>query len=217
MKKIMTILLALTITICFSGSAFARVIPEYKQIIMDNNNDKMVLTLDITNENGPVYFYSNGYLYVEMGDIFYDSENRKLEKVTITATDETTIGKHVVFFSNNKDTDDGFAFVNIYVTDKSKIDISNAKKNKNKTKISWTKGKSGLYQLQYREKDGTWKNATKEYVTKNYYNFSNLKKGKTYSFRVRTVTPLSYEWYGEEIGDEYQFGKWSESFSYKIK
>ena len=41
------------------------------------------------------------------------------------------------------------------------------------------------------------------------YVFSSLSKGKTYQFRVRPATP-SYEW-------ETRYGKWSNTFTYKVK
>ena len=64
--------------------------------------------------------------------------------------------------------------------------------------IDWTATDVKRYEVQYRIKGGTWKTAH-EFTSKTKTTIKNLKKGKTYQFRVRSVN-YDYDW-GEYVGD----------------
>lgn len=223
-KKIIVLALSLVMVFSFSSSAFAYVSVDSNSWIANNNDTSFTVLVDYTGETVPVTAFWNSGLSCEWGDVIEDTSTSKIQLLTVNINENTNIGANSIFIAPPQSTipNDSFTFIKVYVTDQSEIEISKVRKSSGKVKVTWTSGKSGFYQLQYRVKGGSWKNATKDYLSKASCSLSKLKKGKTYSFRVRCVTPAPVEFYGAkwsktETIDDYIYGPWSDRFSYKVK
>ncbi len=223
-KKLAVLSLSLVMVFCFSANAFASVSVDNNSWIAKNKNSSFSVLVDYTGETAPLTAFWTHGLYCSWGKIYEDTATSKIQELVINVDENSSIGANSIFIapSQAEVPDGSFAFINVYVTDQSEIEISNIKKANKKVKVTWTNGKSGFYQLQYREKNGSWKNASDDYISKSSFSFAKLKKGKTYSFRVRCVTPAPVEFYGatwdsgDKIGN-YIYGPWSDKFSYKVK
>lgn len=223
-KKSVALLLSLAVIFCFSGGAYAQVSVDGDSWIAKNNNSSFSILVDYTGEKAPLTVFWDSGIECTWGDMYEDTETSKIQELIVNIDESANIGSNSLFIapSQEKIPNDSFKIVKIYVTDHSDIEITNVKKVKKKVKVTWTNGKSGFYQLQYRTKKGSWKNADSDYLSKSSFSFDELKKGKTYSFRVRCVTPAPVEFYhtrwetGETI-DDYIYGPWSDKFTYKVR
>lgn len=152
--------------------------------------------------------YWDNCMGLEWGEVIEQTATSRKTKLNLRATPEIYIGDHSLFLKGTSTGTTGFRFVEVFVYDSSKPEISNVKQSKSKVTVYMEGAVIQQYQLQYKEKGGSWKIVNKT-ITDGKYTFSNLKGGKTYYFRARPVTE-SYWW-----GDTY--GPWSDSYSFKVK
>ncbi len=205
MKKIICLLLCFILVFCFNTAAFADVSVDYDLISVPNDQSEVVsVIVNYQGESDVVEYHERGLL-VEWAGIYSD----KAHYLNIGADSNTDIGNNaiVLYGTTSKDVN-GKKIVYVFVWDNSKPEIENVTKVGKKVKLTWSGGKSSYYQVQYRVKNGSWKTVSKLCKSEKYV-FSSLSKGKTYQFRVRPATP-SYEW-------ETRYGKWSNTFTYKVK
>ena len=223
-KKILTLALSLAMVFCFSATAFAQVSVDGDSWIANNTNSTFTVLVDYTGETSSLTAFWSGGLKCEWGEMYQDTAGSKTQKLIVKINEDTNIGANSIFIApaQAEIPNSSFRFIKVYVTDQSLIDITKVRKTDNKVKVTWEAGKSGFYQLQYRAKGGSWKNASPDFIKKTSFSFGKLKKGTTYPFRVRCATPAPAEFYGTkwESGltiDDYIYGPWSDKFSYKVR
>ena len=205
MKKVICLFLCVFTVFCFNTAAFADVSVDYDMVSIPNDHSADVsIIVNYEGESDAVEYHESG-LVVEWGDAYSD----KSHYLNIGADANTNIGNSaVVLYGTTSQDVSGKKTIYVFVWDNSKPEIDNVTKSGKKVKLEWSGGKSKYYQVQYRVKNGSWKTVSKLCNSDRYY-FNSLSKGKTYQFRVRPATP-SYEW-------GTQYGKWSSTFTYKVR
>ena len=212
MKRVLlTLMLCMILAVTMSSNAFALEI-DYDLVSIPNDGPYEDVTIDYSKEGDVLIGASNG-----IRPDFPETNEKGKSIVRIYADGNTYIGTGTVqtmYLNEKGQTDVAVIYVNVY--DNSKPDSLNVVKSGSNVKLTWESTSSFYYQIQYRVKNGKWKTAESKYditpkleTNGRAYTFKNLKKGKTYQFRLRPVTP-SYEW-----GTEY--GKWSDTFTYTVK
>lgn len=212
MKKKMIIMMLCTMLLAaMSTNAFALEI-DYDQVSIPNDGTYEDVVVDYSKEGGAGIYASN---YIKLDFPKSNQVNKAI--VRISADADTYVGTgtvEVIYYDEDNEIDSSVVYVNVY--DASKPENLNASKSGNYVKLTWENTRSYYYQIQYRTENGKWKTAASKYniapkiqTEGRAYTFKNLKKGKTYQFRLRPVTPC-YEW-----GTKY--GKWSEPFTYTVK
>lgn len=211
MKRILlTLLLCMLLAVTMTTNAFA-IGFDCDRILIPNDGTYEDITLGYDKDCALSINTSNHIWY----DLIETGEEGKVI-VRLYANDYTDVGTGIAeaIEVDKQDGVDAAAYVTVY--DNSRPEILKAVKSGSKVQLQWEGGLSFYYQVQYRVKGGTWKTAARKYDIRpklqtagQAYTFKSLKKGTTYQFRVRPVTP-SYEW-----GNVY--GKWSSTFTYKMK
>lgn len=210
MKKILSVILCVVIIFAASVSAFGLEI-DYPYNGVNNNGKAGGVTITVSHPDADeVFSVAHGGLNHE----WYTTDVNGVHEIFIWADEDTDIGTNSVSLvwldgATNKMCSET-VFVDVF--DASKPKIQKATQNGKNVKITWNGAKSNYYDIQYRVKNGSWKTVASEYSVEETgmkYTFKNLKKGKTYQFRVRPVTP-TYQW-----GTRY--GQWSTAVSVKVK
>ena len=210
MKKILSIILCLGIIFASSAGAFA-IEMDYPYNVVSNNGEAVGLAVTVSHpEAEDIYSYAFGGLNHE----WQTTNGNRVDKIFLWADENTDIGINSIslVWYNETTQKIGCDTILVDVFDVSKPKIIKTSRNGSSVKIKWNGAKSKYYDIQYRVKNGSWKTAALEYNTEETgmeYTFKNLKKGNTYQFRVRPVTPT------------YNFGtrpgNWSTAVSVKIK
>ena len=209
-KKVCSMILCAGMFLAAGTSASALEV-DYQYNGVKNNGEAGGLTVTVSHpEAEDVFSYAQG----GVNQRWMATDEERVHQLFFWADENTVIGTNSITLmwedENTGLPESDVIYVDVF--DNSKPVIQKATRSGTSVKITWDGARSKYFQLQYRVKGGSWKTAASEYNTGETgmkYTFKNLKKGKTYQFRVRPVTP-TYSW-----GNRY--GQWSAAVMVKVK